>query len=259
MADPPAPPRSPEPTPPRTGQPKHEPSAAFAPPATPIVVDPGWRRIASFVRTRLVRLLIGVAVWGCWISLVIPGTAWLSLGLGAVVGLVLWLPTTSLLARIVFFPGPVDPRILDASGRPIAPDDHRRRQRVLLAEHLLSSVPLGLCLVWMLLVGGAARVLGLALVLPVGLASVVQQLRAIRGVLLAESKLELALEQDDRALRALRWLVRLPGGRRDLAWQLLAIARHRTGDPMGALDALDRITEVERYEVDRLRREFTAA
>ena len=33
---------------------------AFAPPAAPIVVDPGWRRIGWFARTRLVRLLIAV-------------------------------------------------------------------------------------------------------------------------------------------------------------------------------------------------------
>lgn len=232
---------------------------AFAPPAAPIVVDPGWRRIGWFARTRLVRLLIAVAVWGCWISLVVPGSAGVSFGVGGVVGVVLWLPTTVLLARIVFFPGPADPRILDASGQPVAPEDHRWRQRILLAEHLLSSVPLALCLAWMIGAGGTARALGLVLVLSVGIASLASQLRAIRSVLLAESRLDLALAHHARARRALERLVRLPGGRRDPVWQLLAIARHRTGDATGALAALAQITDPDRHEVERLRREFTTA
>ena len=200
------PPAEPEP-------PEGSDDSAFAPPrgasGPPSV---GWGRASWYLRTRVLRLAAAAAIWGLWANLWWPGTGFRSLLAGAAAGIALWLPTTAILFRVVFYPGEPDPRVADIRGDPVNPEDHRWTYRVLAAEHVLGAVPLMLFAAWAMPMVAAEMPLWAGLLVVAFVGAGWQLLRAIRSVLLNEWMIELALGRPDRAmswLRVLRWL---PGG-----------------------------------------------
>ncbi len=187
------------------------PESAFAPPAdsTEGRPRPDWGRVFWLVRNRALRLGAAALVWGLWAQLLWPRPDGVPFLIGAVTGLLVWGPSSLALARIVFLPGEPRADVRDVTGRPVAPEDYRWLHRLLVMEHLLGLLPLGLFAAWA--VAGPVQLPLWVLVIagPMFVLALWQQLRVVRRLLLIEASVALALEQPTRALRSLDLLARL--------------------------------------------------
>ena len=236
-----------------------EAESAFAPPRTAPGPAVGGRRWRWFARTRGLRLAAAAVIWGMWSNLLWPRGDSVSFLVGGIAGVALWVPTSAILFRVVFFPGEPDPRVLDVNGDPTAPDDHRWTHRVLLAEHLLGAIPLVLFAVWAIVALPSPARWGGLLFLPAVWGTVWQLRRGIRNLAVQEASLDLALDRPRRARRWLEWLQRTFRHLPDHAWRLLAVAQHRGGDTEAAMRSLDAIAGSEGVEElrQKLQRELS--
>ncbi|MBX2796082.1 MAG: hypothetical protein KTR31_00395 [Myxococcales bacterium] len=231
------------------------PDSVYSPPTVEVGSRPSWRRIRWLLISRLLRVGSAMVIWGYCARLLVPDL--LAFLVGALLGLALWLPTSLILSRVVFFPGEPHPTVRDADGNEVVPDDHRWLNRATITEHLLGSLPLAAALIWALAtLHGTPWLVALCLALPGAVLFARQIWRAAQRLWLSEATLDLATDDNHRALRHLLRLQSLGGRMSNGMLQMLAVAYHRTGDPQRALQTLDRITDPELYEVEQLAEQF---
>ncbi len=227
------------------------PASPFAPPASPAPsTGPDAREVVTFFLVRAFVFVIGPAMFALVPVLLGVGSPAAAL-VGASIGAALWAPSSLLLFRILFFPGPPDAGLYDATGRPACARDLRIGLAARAAEHVLGTAPLLLLIpyAWRAFEPALATVISIAV-----LAWVVwRELVHAGGVLVEDAEVLLhtghAQEALARVSLATRWLPRTG----DAATLLLARARFRTGDARGAVDALDRIRDRRAFHADLLR------
>ena len=235
------------------------PLSPFAPPPTTPVAPAGGpplREVVTFFLVRVFVLVVGPAMFGLVPALLGFSTP-RAAAVGAAVGFGLWVPSSSVLFRLLFFPGPPDSGLLDAAGRPVAARDLRLGLFARAAEHVLGTAPL------LLLVPYAWRAFEPAVA--IGLSAVVlgwvgwRELHHAGKVLVEDAEILLHTGQVTEALArtgfATRWLPRTG----DSGALVLARARFRTGDAPGAVEALERIRDRAAYHAELLRAQMGVA
>lgn len=223
----------------------------FAPPEEPSAPSgPEPREVVAFLLVRAFVLAVGPAMFALVPMLVgVLDLRWAAVG--ALVGAALWAPSSLLLFRILFFPGPPDPGLFDATGRPACARDLRLGLAARAVEHVLGTAPLLLLIPygWRTFEPALAGVVSLAVVGWV----VWRELVYAGGVLVEDAEILLHTAHPEEALArvslATRWLPRTG----DAGRLVLARARFRTGDARGAVAALDAVRDRRAIHADLLR------
>ncbi|MEZ4241322.1 MAG: hypothetical protein R3F59_35230 [Myxococcota bacterium] len=242
-----------------TPVPTRPPDNPFASPAGRVPLDrAALERALWLLARRFVRLGISPLFVALWAVLVLGlREPWAVAGVWAV-GVAMWLPTTLLQARIVFFPSPPDPWLTHLDG-PTSDRDCRLWWRSAVADDLLgTAMPLWLVLWIVASSPDLAPWLRTALIVaPLGLFALLVGRRLV-ALATQEAALDLLAGDAPRALRRLERLATLPGlGSRDAVAFHLARARFRAGDLDGALTALEWIRQRRAWSVDALRVQMT--
>lgn len=234
-----------------TGAPRRRdsPFAAPAGPAGP-AAGPPWREAAAFGLTRIFVLVVGPAMFALVPSLLGAGSV-RNAALGAAVGMALWVPSSFVLFRLLFFPAPADPGLHDGAGRPVSARDLRLGLGARAAEHVLGTAPLLLLVpyAWRAFATPWAVGTSVAVTAWVAWREVVhagQVLVEDADILLHSGLVDEALA---RVTLAARWFPRTG----DAGAIVLARARFRTGDARGAVAALDAVRDRSAARADLLR------
>jgi len=211
--------------------------------------------MARFVLQRTLRITASVVVL-LLLTAFLLGDEPRTLLVAALMGLVLWAPTSAVLFRITFLPGPADPRLRGDDGRPLSALDAVHGLRANAAEHLLGSLPLliaGLFAAFRLgPLGIAAGTLAVAIVTASGANAVYTMEHQVSRVEAATGRSHLAAQ---RLTRLVGWSW---GRRRDALLHSLARVRFGEGRVDDALSALARIRDPERFFVVPLRAQMLA-